>query len=46
MVGAAYYKQRGSADQFASFNTMGLTPVMGLSGMVKQLLGIDRPGVA
>lgn len=46
MVGAAYYKQRGSADQFASFNSMGVTPVLGLSGMVKQLLGIDRPGVA
>jgi len=25
---------------------MGTTPVMGLNGMIRQLLGIDRPQVA
>jgi hypothetical protein len=25
---------------------MGVTPVMGLNGMIRQLLGIDRPQVA
>jgi len=33
-------------DQFASFQNMGTTPVMGLNGMIRQLLGIDRPQVA
>jgi hypothetical protein len=33
-------------DQFASFDGMATAPVVGLSGMVKQLLGIDRPQVA
>lgn len=46
MYGAALYRQRGSIDQFASFQNMGVTPVMGLNGMIRQLLGIDRPQVA
>ena len=46
MMGGAYYRQRGSIDQFASFDGMATAPVVGLSGMVKQLLGIDRPQVA
>ena len=46
MYGGALYRQRGSMDQFASFQSMGTAPVVGLSGMVKQLLGIDRPQVA
>ena len=46
MYGGALYRQRGSIDQFSSFQTMGTAPVIGLSGMVKQLLGIDRPQVA
>ena len=44
--GGALYRQRGSVDQFASFQNMGVTPVMGLNGMIRQLLGIDRPQVA
>lgn len=46
MYGAALYRQRGSIDQFASFTDMGTAPVVGLSGIVKQLLGINRPQVA
>ena len=46
MYGGALYRQRGSVDQFASFQNMGVSPVMGLNGMIRQLLGIDRPQVA
>jgi hypothetical protein len=46
MYGGALYRQRGSVDQFASFQNIGVTPVMGLNGMIRQLLGIDRPQVA
>ncbi len=46
MLGGSYYRQRGSIDSFASFQNMGTTPVMGLNGMIRQLLGIDRPQVA
>jgi hypothetical protein len=46
MYGGALYRQRGSIDQFASFQNIGVTPVMGLNGMIRQLLGIDRPQVA
>ena len=46
MMGSAYYRQRGSVDQFASFTDMASAPVVGLSGIVKQLLGISRPQVA
>ena len=46
MYGGALYRQRGSIDQFSSFQSMGVTPVMGLNGMIRQLLGIDRPQVA
>jgi hypothetical protein len=46
MYGGALYRQRGSVDQYASFQNMGVTPVIGLNGMIRQLLGIDRPQVA
>ena len=46
MYGGALYRQRGSIDQFASFDAMGTTSVIGLAPIVKQLLGIDRPQVA
>jgi len=46
MYGSALFRQRGSVDQFASFTDMGTAPVVGLSGIVKQLLGINRPQVA
>lgn len=46
MYGGALYRQRGSIDQFASFDAMGTASVVGLSPIIKQLLGIDRPQVA
>ncbi len=46
MVGAAYYRQRGSMDQFASYTDMGTVTVPGITPMIKQLLGIDRPAIA
>lgn len=46
MYGSALYRQRGSVDQFASFTDLASAPVVGLSGIVKQLLGISRPQVA
>lgn len=46
MWGGALYRARGSVDVFASFNEMGTAPTIGLSPMIKQLLGIDRPQVA
>ena len=46
MWGGALYRARGSIDTFASFTEMGTAPTVGLSPMIKQLLGIDRPQVA
>ncbi len=46
MYGGALYRQRGSLDSIASFADMGVAPVNGLSPLIKQLLGIDRPAVA
>jgi hypothetical protein len=44
--GGMLYRQRGSIDQFSSFGDGGAISVTGLSGIIKQLLGIDRPQVA
>lgn len=41
--GGMLYRQRGSIDIYASFTDTGSGPVTGLSGVIKQLLGIDRP---
>ena len=46
MYGAALYRQRGSISDFASFDGLGTGNTFGLSPMVKQLLGVDRPQVA
>lgn len=46
MYGGALYRQRGGLDSLASFGDMGVAPVQGLSPLIKQLLGIDRPAVA
>lgn len=46
MLGGAYYRARGDIDTFASFNEMGTAPTVGMSPIIKQLLGIDRPQVA
>jgi hypothetical protein len=43
----ALYRSRGSiGDSFASFDQMGTASYTGLSAIVKQLLGIDRPACA
>ena len=46
MVGAAYFRQRGSFNTIASFDGMGVAPATGITPMVMQLLGINRPQVA
>lgn len=46
MYGGALYRQRGAIDQFASFSEMGTAPVAGMSPVIKQLLGNQRPQVA
>jgi len=47
MLSGAYFRQRGSIDQFSSFDSMGQAiTTNAFTPMVKQLLGIDRPAVA
>ena len=47
MLAGAYYRMRGSlGDTFATFDGMGAMPMPGLTGPIKQLLGIDRPAIA
>jgi hypothetical protein len=46
MIGAAYFRQQGSYTALASFDGMGVPPANGITPMVLQLLGINRPQVA
>jgi len=46
MYGGALYRQRGGISDFASFDGMSQGSTNGLSPLVKQLIGIDRPQVA
>ena len=46
MYGGALYRQRGAISDFASFDGMSVGSTNGLSPLVKQLLGVDRPQVA
>ena len=46
MYGGALYRQRGGVTDFATFDGLGTGNTMGLSPMIKQLLGVDRPAVA
>jgi hypothetical protein len=46
MYGGALYRQRGGVQDFASFDGLGTGNSFGLSPMIKQLLGVDRPAVA
>jgi len=39
------YRQRGSVTDFAGFDGLAAGGSMGLSPMIKQLLGVDRPSV-
>jgi hypothetical protein len=42
---AFLYRQRGAVTDFASFDGLAAGGSMGLSPMIKQLLGVDRPAV-
>jgi len=46
MFAGALYRQRGSIDQFASFVQGSGGGITGLSPIIKQLLGVDRPAFA
>ena len=46
MIGAAYFRQKGSYAQIATFDGMGAPPSTGVTPMIMQLLGINRPQVA
>jgi hypothetical protein len=46
MYAGMLYKSRGTVDVFSSYQDMGQTPVAGMNGQIKQLLGIDRPACA
>jgi hypothetical protein len=46
MYAALLYRERGSADSFASFDSMGTVPVPSALGRILQLLGVGRPQVA
>jgi hypothetical protein len=46
MIAAAYFRQQGSYTALASFDGMGVPPANGVTPMVLQLLGVNRPQVA
>lgn len=47
MYAGALYRARGSVMDYAQFDQMGgNVPVVGMTGQIKQLLGVDRPAVA
>lgn len=47
MLGGAYYRERGSIDQYASFDPLATgTPTGGSMGQIMRLLGVNRPAVA
>lgn len=46
MIGAAYFRQRSSYTTLASFDQLGAPPANGVTPMILQLLGVNRPQVA
>lgn len=46
MVAAAYFRQRSSYSTLASFEQLGAPPATGITPMIMQLLGVNRPQVA
>lgn len=46
MIGAAYFRQRSSYATIASFDQLGAPPATGVTPMIMQLLGVNRPQVA
>ena len=45
MYAGTLYRERGSADSFASFDQLGTSTPFGTLGRIKQLLGVGRPQV-
>ena len=45
MYAGTLYRERGSADSFASFDQLGTATPFGSLGRIKQLLGVSRPQV-
>lgn len=45
MYAGTLYRERGSADSFASFDQLGTATPFGSLGRIKQLLGVGRPQV-
>ena len=46
MLAGTYYRERGSADSFASFSDMGGPVPFGSMGQINKLLGVNRSQVA
>jgi hypothetical protein len=46
MIAAAYFRQRGAYSSLANFDGMGTVLPPGITPMIMQLLGINRPQVA
>lgn len=47
MFAGALYRERGSIDQYASFDPLGTgTPATGSMGQIMRLLGVNRPAIA
>jgi hypothetical protein len=47
MYGGALYRERGSIDQYASFDPLATgTPTGGSMGQIMRLLGVNRPAIA
>lgn len=47
MYGGALYRERGSIDQYASFDPLATgTPIGGSMGQIMRLLGVNRPAIA
>lgn len=46
MIAAAYFRQRGAYNALANYDGMGMAPPPGITPVIMQLLGINRPQVA
>jgi hypothetical protein len=46
MYAATLYRERGSADSFASFDAMSSIPIPSTMGRIMALIGCGRPQVA
>lgn len=46
MIAAAYFRQRGAYNSLANYDGMGMAPPPGITPLIMQLLGVNRPQVA